>query len=412
MNTKTINFKRIFVWGLGMVIAVLVLYPLISCLVYPPEYVFRALTWGLESVDDYLKLPSRTLNASENIFYFDQDLQVARVRSQFEADPEIDDLDAFLTNTGTQAFLIIQGDRILYEKYFNGMQRDSIVTSFSVAKSFTSSLIGIAIEEGYIHSVNDSITIYLPELADRDKRFSDITIRDLLMMSSGIHYSDDIPLLNDDGTKTYLYLDLRQLALTHTHIAESPGAHFLYNNYHPLLLGMILERATGTSVTNYLEQKIWKPIGMEFEGTWSLDSKDSGFEKMESGINARAIDFAKFGRLFLHKGSWNGVKVIPTDWVSESTSEDKTVDRDEYYGDLEIREPLDGYYKYMWWGLPRGEGEYDFSAYGNLGQFIYISPKANLIIVRNGERSGLHYDEWLRIFYQFAAGFDDGFVQE
>lgn len=412
MKTKTINLKRIFLWGLGMVIAVLVLYPLISCLVYPPEYVFRALTWGLESVDDYLKLPSRTLNASENIFYFDQDLHEARVRSQFESDPEIDDLDAFLTNTGTQAFLVIQGDRILYEKYFNGTQRDSIVTSFSVAKSFTSSLIGIAIEEGYIHSVNDSITIYLPELADRDKRFSDITIRDLLMMSSGIHYSDDIPLLNDDGTKTYLYLDLRQLALTHTHIAESPGAHFLYNNYHPLLLGMILERATGTSVTNYLEQKIWKPIGMEFEGTWSLDSKDSGFEKMESGINARAIDFAKFGRLFLHKGSWNGVKLIPTDWVGESTGEDKTVDRDEYYGDLEIREPLDGYYKYMWWGLPRGEGEYDFSALGNLGQFIYISPKANLIIVRNGERSGLPYDEWLRIFYQFATGIDEEFVRE
>jgi CubicO group peptidase (beta-lactamase class C family) len=402
MKNKAKNLKRILFGFLGIVLAFLVLYPLISCLVYPPEYVSRALTWGEADVDDYQKFDNRKLEAADEPYYFAEDLQEERIRSLFASNPMIDDLDSFLSERGTQAFVVIQNDRIVYEKYFNGTQRDSIVTSFSVAKSFTSALIGFAIEEGYIRSMDDPITAYLPELEIRDPRFRDITIRDLLMMSSGIHYSESIPLLNDDGTKTYLYPDMRELALKHTHISEPPGGHFLYNNYNPLLLGMILERATGASVTQLLQDKIWTPLGMEFDGSWSLDSAKSGFEKMESGINARAIDFAKFGYLFLHKGKWNGDQVIPEEWVFESTREDPSVDLYEYYRDLEVREPLDGYYKYMWWGLPRSNGQSDFSALGKYGQFIYVSPEADLIIVRNG-RYGMHYDEWLGIFYRFAS---------
>ena len=402
MKNRNKKLSKSVVWVLCIVVAILILYPLLACLVYSPEYITRALTWGKESVYDYQKLPERTLAAAKNPFYFGENLQEARVHAIFESDPQIDNLERFLMDTGTQAFIIIQDDRILYEKYFNGSQRDSIVTSFSVAKSFTSALIGAAITDGYIHNVNDSITDYLPELLARDSHFSEITIRDLLMMSSGIRYFEDIPLLNDDGTKTYLYPDLRELALTQSRIVEQPGEHFLYNNYHPLLLGMILERAIGISVTEYLEQQIWQPLGMEFDGSWSLDSEESGFEKMESGINARAIDFAKFGRLFLHKGNWNGMRVIPADWIIESTREDTSVDRGDYYAEFRIHEPLDGYYKYMWWGLPRTGAEYDFSAVGNLGQFIYISPQANLIIVRNGEKSVIENKEWLQIFYRFA----------
>jgi CubicO group peptidase (beta-lactamase class C family) len=406
MKSRLTKLMKKFLWGFGALVLVLVLYPLIACLVYPPEYVYRVLTWGVESVYDYQRLPERMLRARGNPFYFNQELQEERVRTAFESDPQIEDLDGFLADTGTQAFIVIQDDHILYERYFNGTQRDSIVTSFSVAKSFTSALIGIAISEGYIQNEDDPITDYLPELADRDVRFRAITIRDLLMMSSGIHYLDDIPLLSDDGTKTYLFPDLRRLALEYTYITENPSEHFLYNNYHPLLLGIILERATGTSVSEYLERKIWQPLGMEFDGSWSLDSEESGFEKMESGINARAIDFAKFGRLFLNNGYWNGTQVIPGEWVVESTREDSVVDRSDYYGDLEIRQPLDGYYKYMWWGLPRSDEKYDYSAVGNHGQFIYISSQAKLIIVRNGERYGPHYDEWLRLFYRFADQID------
>jgi len=326
----------------------------------------------------------------------------ALVRTLFETNPLIRDLDSFLRETRTQAFIVIQNDRILYEKYFNGYRRDSIVTSFSVAKSFVSALIGIAIEDGHIDSVDDPITKYLPELGERDAAFNKITIRHLLMMSSGIRYRE-FPFFTGDNTKTYYYPDLRRLALEETVVVGRPGEEFLYNNYHPLLLGLILERATGRSVAHYLQEKIWKPLGMEFPGSWSLDSDASGFEKMESGLNGRAIDFAKFGRLYLNQGKWDGNQVIPAEWVAESTREDQSVDRAAYYPNTEFFGAMDGYYGYMWWGLPRAGGHYDFSAVGNHGQFVYVSPRNNLIIVRNGERYGIEYHEWLRVFYQFAS---------
>ena len=312
--------------------------------------------------------------------------------------------NSFLEKHRTQAFIVIRDDAILYEKYFNGAHRDSIVTSFSIAKSFTSALIGIAISEGYIHSVNDPITDYLPELAERDIAFKNITIRDLLRMSSGIKYTE-FPFVNGDDAKTYYFPNLRQLALEDTRVAGIPAETFHYNNYHPLLLGLIIERATGTTVAGYLQEKIWKPIGMEYPGSWSLD--ENGFEKMESGINARAIDFAKFGRLFIHNGSWNGVQVIPAEWVAESTQADKSVDYDNYYYNDFIFADGQGYYKYMWWGIQRDEQTYDFMALGNHGQFIYISPQKNMIILRFGETYGeiTGADGWIDMFYGFATDF-------
>jgi CubicO group peptidase (beta-lactamase class C family) len=316
----------------------------------------------------------------------------------------VPDFDSFLAKNGTQAFIVIQNDTILYEQYFNSTSRDTMVTSFSVAKSFTSTLIGIAISEGLIQNVTDPITDYLPELAERDSAFAKITIRDLLMMSSGIKYKE-FPWANGDDAKTYYFPDLRQLALTGTYVVGTPGKEFLYNNYHPLLLGMIIERATGMSVTNYLQEKIWSPIGMEYSGSWSLDER--GFEKMESGINARAIDFAKFGWLLLNNGDWNGEQVIPSEWVIEASQADIGVDYENYYyNDFLFADGL-GYYKYMWWGMQRGENSYDFFALGNHGQFIYISPQANLVIVRFGETYGEFgsAEGWVDLFYEFANNY-------
>jgi len=228
----------------------------------------------------------------------------------------------------------------------------------------------------------------------------------LLMMSAGIKYSE-FPFVNGDDAKTYYYPDLRQLALEETRIIGAPGEEFHYNNYHPLLLGLILERATGTSVANYLQEKIWKPIGMEYPGSWSLD--EAGFEKMESGINARAIDFAKFGRLFLDEGDWNGVQVVPAAWVAESTQAERSIDYANYYYDDFIFADGEGYYKYMWWGIQRDEQTYDFMALGNHGQFIYISPQKNLIILRFGETYGeiTGAQNWVDMFYGFATNFDE-----
>jgi len=389
--------------GLLVFAALPILY---AYLVYPAEYINRVFRLGDADVYDYQKLLEHPLDASDSSFEFFLNLDEDRIRTQFEAVSGMDDFDSFLEKNRTQAFIVIQDDNILYEQYFNGASRDSIVTSFSIAKSFTSALIGIAISEGYIHSVNDPITDYLPELAGRDPAFRNITIRDLLMMSSGIKYAE-FPFVNGDDIKTYYYPNLRELALEDTHIVGSPGEKFLYNNYHPLLLGTILERATGTSVTNYLQEKIWKPIGMQYPGSWSLD--ENGFEKMESGINARAIDFAKFGRLYLHNGNWNGVEVLPAEWVAESTQADTSVDYANYYYDDFIFANGQGYYKYMWWGIQRDAQMYDFIAWGNKGQYIYVSPQKDLIILRFGESYGEFGGSqgWLDLFYGFASNLDE-----
>ena len=337
--------------GIGLLALVSVIF-FYTYLAYPVEYVNRVLRWGDADVYDYQKFPERLIEAPDSHFEFPVALDEDRVRTQFEADSAIDDFDSFLADNRTQAFIVIQDDAIIYEQYFNGASRDSIVTSFSIAKSFASTLIGLAIEDGYINSVDDPITDYIPELLGRDPAFADITIRNLLMMSSGIEY-EEFPFVNGDDAKTYYYPNLRLLALENTFMAGKPGEKFLYNNYHPLLLGLIIERSTRTTVANYLQEKIWKPIGMEYTASWSLDER--GFEKMESGINARAIDFAKFGRLFLHNGSWDGIQVVPAKWVAEATQADTSVDYKNYYYDDYIFANGQGYYKYMWWGIQRDE---------------------------------------------------------
>jgi CubicO group peptidase (beta-lactamase class C family) len=120
---------------------------------------------------------------------------------------------------------------------------------------------------------------------------------------------------------------------------------------------MILERSTERPVATYLSQKIWRPLGMEADGSWSLDSEASRFEKMESGINGRAIDFAKFGRLYLNRGKWNGKRVVPTNWVDQSTRVDTSTD------------PAD-FYQYFWWIDVARPERGRFMARGNLGQFV------------------------------------------
>jgi len=256
---------------------------------------------------------------------------------------------------------------LLCERYFEGYDHNSIVTSFSTAKSFVSALVGVAIAEGYIGSVVDPVTKYVPELLTRDPRYKNITLRHLLTMSSGIRYEGGFTPWSDDAV-TYYSPDLRHAAIS-SPIVQEPGKKFIYNNYNALLMGLVLERATKRPVARYLEEKIWKPLGMEAPGSWSLDSEKDGFEKMESGINGRAIDFAKFGRLFLNSGNWNGRQLIPASWVDESTSVDTST------------APVP-YYQYFWWVNARLKDKHHFFAAGNHGQYIYMVPEENLLMVR------------------------------
>jgi CubicO group peptidase (beta-lactamase class C family) len=226
-------------------------------------------------------------------------------------------------------------------------------------------------------------------------------------MSSGLEYKENRFLgLNGDDALTTYYPDQRYLALQNTKIIDPPGEYFLYNKYHPQLLGMILERTTGNSVTEYLQSKIWDSIGMEFDGSWSVDSETSDFEKMETGVNARAIDFAKFGYLFLNGGAWNDQQVISQAWVVESTQPYLPSNYLAYYpADWFSGLPEQGYYQYMWWGTAIDQRSYDFVAAGDRGQYIYVSPRKALVIVRNGLDYGTSFDAWFNLFYRFTSEF-------
>jgi len=347
----------------------------------------RAMLWREADVGDQHRFPARTIPAGD---------EASPLPAGDEIDPPAppsgaeDDraFDEFLRGTGTLGFVVLDDDLLVYERYFGGADRQTRQTSFSVAKSFLSTLIGIAIDEGLIGSVTDPVTEYLPELSERDPRFERITLQDLLTMSSGIRYEEQsLPLPWGDDVDTYYGTDLRDLGLSATQIVRPPGQEWLYNNYNPLLLGLVLERATGTSVSDYMATKLWQPLGAEADATWSLDSEGSGFEKMESGLNATPVDYARFGELFLHAGEWNGQRIVSEDWVREATAADVTTD------------PA-GHYQYFWWIDTQRPDR--FYALGNFGQYIYVAPDAGAVIVRNGRDWGVENDTWLSVFREVA----------
>jgi CubicO group peptidase (beta-lactamase class C family) len=179
---RSIKMKRFFRY-LAIGLVVLIGIPLLlACIVYPPEYVYRVLVWQDSDAFDWQKFPSHSLSAAPTAYHFNS-TQDPRVEELFQQLSGTENWNSFLETRGTLSFIVIQDGTILYENYFNNTQRDSIVTSFSVAKSFGSALIGKTIEEGYINSVDDPITVYLPELAERDPQFNEITIRHLLLMA-------------------------------------------------------------------------------------------------------------------------------------------------------------------------------------------------------------------------------------
>jgi CubicO group peptidase (beta-lactamase class C family) len=398
---KTPRSLKVLAIGAGSLLLLAIVMVVIGYLSAPNFYLTRTIFWGESDYRDHEKFPARTIHDGPSVSRFDKLPADNRYASQIEAIARDtnngESLEEYLDASGTTAFLVIHDDGLLYERYFDSYDESSIHTSFSMAKSFASALVGIAIDEGHINSVNEPITNYIPELLEKDERFESITIRHLLTMSSGIKYEEggDLPWSEEaDDTKTYYATDLRKLALENSRIEGKPGEYFEYNNYNPLLIGMILERATGMSISRYLQQKLWKPMGMEADGSWSLDSTSTGFEKMESGVNARARDFARFGMLFAREGRWEGRQLISRGWVEESTRADTSTDPSQDY-------------QYFWWvNTPEGE-TYHFSARGNYGQYIYVAPEKDLVIVRLGKEEGEQgYDYWIYLFEELATTLD------
>lgn len=355
----------------------------------------RWVAWKSSGVDDYLLFPFAAVKRSAETFTFldgMEDFPVKEISYEFKGKPRTANLEALLEQTGTTAFIVIKDDTILYENYFNGYQRDSVVTSFSIAKSLTSLLMGMAIDDGYIQSLDEPVTQYIPELAEVDPAYENITLQHLLSMKSGIAFKDtDIPW--HDKSRAYYHPYLREV-VTQLPLAEPPGRTFVYNTFNPIILGIVLENATGQSVAAYFEERFWMRLGTEYDASWSLDSREDAMAKMESGFNGRAIDFAKIGRLILNEGAWDGEQIISAEWINNSTKLEAE--------DLVPKFGENVYYRNGWWLIsPKGNDEYTVFGWGHLGQYLFIFPDDGMIILRFGKEIG-QVDSWRQIAQQIV----------
>ena len=381
-------------------LVLLVLALAVLSIKYSLVYVYRLITQNVADVYDYQLYENRTINGADNAFEFVKSENKNFVENLFKeriSQSGFKTFEEWAEKSQTTALIFIRKDTVLYEGYFNGFNRDSYFHSQSMAKSFISFLIGAAIDDGLIRSINDPITEYIPELLQRDQRFGRITIKHLLEMRSGLAYNTSfipgtyIHAPWHDEAIGYYHPNVRKLLLKKVKIAGEPGGNFQYCNYNTSYLGLIIERATKLTVSEYLEEKLWSRI-MEYDALFSIDSKKSGFEYMPSRLIARAIDYARFGRLFLNEGSWNGDQIISKNWVLESTRENKAIPRNIYpdwFGDSCKRV----YYSYQWWGHSNCDSTFQFAASGNLGQNIYVIPDKEIIIVHCGN-SLEHYSDF------------------
>ncbi|MEY4926974.1 MAG: hypothetical protein RI894_1410 [Bacteroidota bacterium] len=300
------------------------------------------------------------------------DLTTHFVRSKSPFKTNKPDFERFLGDNKTVAFLVLKNDTLLYEKYFNDYDTLSIVPSFSMAKSVISALIGCAIEDKLIQSVDDPVAKYVPEMAKNG--FDKVTLRHVLNMNSGLAFNESYVNPTGEAAKFY-YGDQLEEYILNLKLAKQPGSGFDYVSGNTQILGFVLhrvlEKTTYKTVTNYLQAKIWTPLGCEFDASWSTDH-EGGIEKTFCCLNARARDFAKFGELYLHKGNWHGKQLVPETWVKESTTPN-------------IAENNSLAYHYQWW-FPSENG--DYTARGILGQYIYVNPNNNIVIVRMGADNG------------------------
>jgi len=321
-------------------------------------YLARAYKFRKFNLTDHEKLPSAVIKKSSMPFSF-----VYPANEQNYRDVRLL-LDSNLRQTNTAAFMVIRNDTVIYENYFNSFSAQSKLPSFSVAKSFVGTLIAIAVNEGYIKSTGEPITTYLPELKKTDAQFEKITIQDVLDMKTNLAFTEQYNKPTSDVIQLGFKNNMRKKALQ----IKTGGnkGDFEYQSINTQLLSFVLEKATGKKTEQYLQEKIWQPLGMESDATWNTDGKDE--VRAFCCLNAVARDFAKFGLLYLHRGRWNNQQIVPEKWIDaiENTDNSKGNNR----------------YKNQWW-KSRGTA---YEAQGILGQYIYVNPSKNIVVVRLGHR--------------------------
>lgn len=330
----------------------IILFSLSSC------YFFKALKYKkykLESLGDF---PATEFKPSSNAFQFTKG-SLAQAKKL--------ELDSMLTGSNRYAFIIIRNDSVLYEFYNQNITDSTKLPSFSVAKSFVSTMVQIAKQEGKIKSYDEPITNYIPELAERDARFKNITIQHVLDMRSGIKYDENYYNPLSDVLKMGFGRNVNGKALK-IDIEKDPNQDFNYKSINTQLLGIIIERATQTKLQDYFRDKLFNPLQMQHTGTWMYDDESHKELRAFCCLNLAALDYAKFGKLYLDKGEFNGKKILDSEWVSTTTSP-------------ENMQALSGYKNQFWqWSY----SQKSYYARGLLNQYIIISPDKKTIIIHFG----------------------------
>lgn len=333
-------------------------------------------------MDEYL--PIKTIYRSDHPFLFPR-IENIELPTEFDYNGTTFNTMQYIDSSYTQGLIFIQNDTIKFEDYWRGQEEDIQHISWSVAKSFISALFGIAMDEGYIESIDQTVDEYLPEL--KGSGYEGVKIKDVLQMSSGIKFDETY---SDPQSDIQQYWQGFVFGQSQDEFAGSlinektPGTYNKYVSIDTHVLGMIIAKATGKNLTDYLEEKIWKPVRAEFDAYWLVDAK--GREMALGGLNATLRDFAKLGRVYLNKGkNWNGDQIIPLAWIEASTSakEEHLLPQSENSSDPGIG------YGYQWWVLDGNENE--FLAMGVFNQYIYINPTTNTIIVKNSANKN-YYD--------------------
>lgn len=344
-------------------------------------HVARYFYWNVANIDDYQKFDNDTINteSSQQVFRY---APTPLLLPEKYREKNTHTLDAFLAEHESVAFAFIVDDTVWKEQYYNGYDKSDYVTSFSVAKSFVATLTGIATEEGAISSIDDPVTGYLDYLDAAT--FGDITIRHLLNMRSGLNANEGYYNPFGDVAKYYYGTNLDKY-LTKVKKKSPPDQYFEYLSVNTQLLADVLEEATGIPLQQYLEERLWVPLGMQSDGLWSIDSKKNRQVKAFCCISAKAMDFARLGRLYLNNGSWNGKQILSQQWISQ------TLDYPE--GNIDWQ---DYPYSFQWRITRYGA----YFAKGIKGQYIYVFPDKKLVAVRFGKS----YDDidWADFLYHLA----------
>jgi len=331
-------------------------------------------------IDDYIHFPSNSIKNGNH-----QEWLVSKEYNKAQLPEFIKPINDKL---GTVAYVVIKNDSIIFEEYWNGYSADSSSNSFSMAKSWISTLVGIAIKEGKIESINQKACDFLPEFCEGDN--SKITIKHLLTMSSGLDWDEDYQDPFGQTAEAYFAPNLKK-QMMRLKAVEPPGEIFKYHSSCSQLLAFIVESATGQSVNEYTSEKLWKPMGAKHPALWNTDTK-RGDEKAFCCINSNARDFARLGKLYMNQGNWNGTQLLDSNYVKEATSVSNLLDED---GNKNVN------YGYQFW-IANRKGLDVYYTRGLWGQYVICIPEKDMIIVRLGRNYGFHLaDGHSEDFYQF-----------